>query len=230
MRFKILVVEDEKPLRDFFKQLFESRGFSVLLSEYGAPGQMIAVDSQPDILLCDVGLPDIDGRKLCQSLKNDNRTKSIPIILMSGVYKKEMEQVEGMEQGADDFILKPVSGPLLVAKVNSLLRQYNVTTEMEDQLCALGITLDVQARRVFQRKKEVLLTRKEFDLLTTFFRKSKRVLHFNYLLETIWGYDTADYNDPHTVETHISSLRRKFGLSFGKKIVSVPGLGYRFDN
>jgi DNA-binding response OmpR family regulator len=87
----------------------------------------------------------------------------------------------------------------------------------------------VEARVVAGRKGRIDLTRKEFDLLTTFLRKPGRVLSTAYLLETVWGYDPAVYNDPHTVETHLSSLRRKAGPALGRRFVNVPGLGYRFE-
>ena len=97
------------------------------------------------------------------------------------------------------------------------------------KLKAQGLVLDVAARTVAASGKRVSLTRKEFDLLTTFLRKPRRVLSIPFLLERVWGYDPADYSDPHTIGVHVSTLRRKIGPKLGARIISVPGLGYRCE-
>jgi two-component system alkaline phosphatase synthesis response regulator PhoP len=96
-------------------------------------------------------------------------------------------------------------------------------------LNAYGLQIELDARTVKRKGKALPLTRKEFDLLTVFLRRPNQVLSIQYLLETVWNYDPADYNDPHTVGVHISSLRKKVGAPVAKRIVSVPSLGYRFD-
>ena len=230
MRQKILVVDDEADNRRFLKDVLESRGFSVMSAD-GAPEALLAAEqSQPDIVLSDVAMPGLSGTELVKRLKGNPRTARIPVILMSGAHKDEKNQADGIDLGADDYVLKPFTPRLLQAKINGVLRRYSAPEEFREVLKGMGLTLDVQARIAQTRKERLALTRKEFDLLTTFLRKRGKVLSHLFLLETVWGYDPALYNDPHTVETHISSLRRKLGPKLGKRIANVPGVGYRFEN
>lgn len=229
MKYKLLVIDDQPDNLSVYKGILQNEGFSVLIANSANEALLASVDSRPDLILLDVSMPDMDGIALCRRFKGDSRTSSIPVILMSGVHKGEADQTEGIEEGADDYIPKPFSAGLLAAKVRAVLRRYAATTELEETLKTEGLVLDVSARTVTVKGQRIALTRKEFDLLTTFLRKPGKVLSVFYLLETVWSYDPADYNDPHTVEVHISSLRKKLGKKMGGKIVSVPGLGYRFD-
>jgi DNA-binding response OmpR family regulator len=230
MRHKILVVDDEAENRSFLKGILEREGFSVAAAQEAREALASAGESSPDLILSDVAMPGMTGVELCRRLKADARTARIPVILMSGAHKDEKDQAEGIDQGADDYLLKPFTPRLMLAKINGVLRRFAAPDEFRDVLKDMGLTLDVQARTVKSGKKRLALTRKEFDLLTTFLRKRGRVLSHMFLLETVWGYDPAVYNDPHTVESHISSLRRKLGPKVSKLIVNVPGVGYRFEN
>jgi DNA-binding response OmpR family regulator len=177
-------------------------------------------------------MPDGNGVVVCEKLRRDKRTKDIPIILMSGVHKGTIDQIEGIERGADDYLSKPFSPGLLTAKLRAVLRRAGQAAGIDDEppIKAGGFTVDFKSRTVKKTGGRVLaLTRKEFDLLAAFLTKPSRVMSASYLLETVWGYDLATYNDPHTVGVHVSSLRKKLGAKLGNKIVSVPGLGYRYD-
>jgi DNA-binding response OmpR family regulator len=229
MRHKVLVVDDEADNRAFLKGILEPQGFSVLTAQHPREALDAAELSQPDLILSDVAMPGMSGLELCRRIKASPRTARIPVILMSGAHKEEKDQAEGIDLGADDYLLKPFTSRLMLAKINGVLRRFAAPEEFREVLKYMGLTLDVQERIVKSGKKRLALTRKEFDLLTTFLRKRGRVLNHMFLLETVWGYDPADYNDPHTVETHISSLRRKLGPKISKLIVNVPGIGYRFE-
>jgi len=229
VRYKVLVVDDENENRNFLKEILEGQNFAVLTAENAKEAVLAAVDSRPDLILSDVAMPDVDGFALCRRLKSDKRTAGMPVVLMSGAHKEEREQAEGIELGADDYLLKPFTPRLLLAKVNGVLRRYAAPQELADILKSEGLALDVEARTAKVAGRRMRMTRKEFDLLTTFLRKRDRVLSVPYLLETVWGYDPAVYNDPHTIEVHISSLRRKLGPKLARKIITVSGLGYRFE-
>ena len=229
VRYKILLVDDEPDMLTAYRGLLEGAGFSVLCAGSAKEASAVARDSRPDIILSAVSLPEAGGLALTAALKAAPATSGIPVVLMSGAYKEEDDQAEGLEAGADDYLPKPASPRLLVARLRTVLKRHESPAELAVALEAEGISLDVSSRVVMQAGKKVPLTRKEFDLLTTFLRRPGRVLNVPYLLETVWGYDPAEYNDPRTVTVHVSSLRKKLGERFGARLTSVPGLGYRFD-
>ncbi|MBI4249287.1 MAG: hypothetical protein A3G41_00065 [Elusimicrobia bacterium RIFCSPLOWO2_12_FULL_59_9] len=229
MGYKILIVDDESSTRNVLKRYLESRAFAAITTHDGSEALLMAKESKPDIILADAEMPGLDGHTLCRILRKEETTRSIPVIMMSGAKIQEKDILSGLEGGADDYILKPFSLPILLAKIHVVLKRYETPSQMEDKLKKCGIELDPTGRTVKVKGKSVALTRKEFDLLATLIGKSGRVLRIAYLLETVWGYDPADYNDPGTVEVHISRLRKKLGPAVAKHIVSMTGHGYKFE-
>lgn len=227
---KILLIDDEADLLKVYRTILERSGYSVVTAESARDGLRAAIDSRPDLVVCDVSMPGGDGVSLCRKLRTDPRTQGMPVILYSGVHKEAMEQIQALELGADDYLSKPVPPGVLTAKVRAILRRCaRLTAPVKAALKAHGLELDLDARKAALKGRALPLTRKEFDLLHAFLRQPGRVLSIPYLLETVWGYDPADYNDPHTVGVHVSSLRRKLGEVLSRRIVSVPALGYRFE-
>ncbi len=228
-RARILIVDDEADNRRMYGDLLEAEGYSVRRAASADEAFALAIAAPPDLVLSDVSMPGGDGISLLGRLRAEKRTARVAVILMSGVRLEPDDQAEGLEQGADDYLPKPVSPVLLRAKISAVLRRYGAPDELGDVLKSQGLTIDVASRLVTAGGKRIALTRKEFDLLTTFLRKPGRVLSIPFLLESVWGYDPADYSDPHTVGVHVSTLRKKIGAKVGEKIVALPGLGYRFD-
>ncbi len=229
IRYKILVVDDEPDMLTTYRALLEGAGFSVLCAASAAEAVSAAAESRPDIILSDVSMPDVGGNALLARLKADRATAGIPVVLMSGAYKEETDQAGGLEAGADDYLPKPASPRLLAARLRAVLRRYTAPQDLGETLKSHGLVLDVASRTLTRDGGRVPLTRKEFDLLTTFLRRPGQVMSVNHLLETVWGYDPAEYNDPRTVAVHISSLRKKLGPEFGGRLVALPSLGYRFE-
>lgn len=228
-RCRILLVDDEADNRRVYGDVLEAEGYAVKRASNAKEAFEAALESVPDLVLSDVSMPGGDGLSLLAKLRADKRTARVPVVLMSGVHRGAEEQADGLDRGADDYLPKPVSPALIRAKIAAVLRRYGAPEELGEQLKAQGLVIDVAARTVKVGGKRVALTRKEFDLLTTFLRKPGRVLSAPFLLETVWGYDPADYSDPHTIGVHVSTLRRKIGAKIASRIVAVPGLGYRFD-
>lgn len=228
-RCRILLVDDEADNRRVYGDVLEAEGYSVKRVANAREAFEAAVEAAPDLVLSDVSMPGGDGLSLLTKLRADKRTARVPVVLMSGVHKGSDDQAEGLDQGADDYLPKPVTPALIRAKVAAVLRRYGAPEELGEKLKTHGLVLDVAARTATISGRRVPLTRKEFDLLTTFLRKPGRVLSVPFLLETVWGYDPADYSDPHTIGVHVSTLRRKIGAKLAERIVAVPGLGYRFD-
>lgn len=225
----ILIVEDNAIFRKTLKEVLEGEGFQVFSAEVPDEVKNIAKARQPRLILMDVVLGDVNGITLCQELKQSPYTSAIPIILLSGALTDEEFQLQGFEEGADDYLLKPISNELLIAKVKAVLRRYASPDELADVLKAEGLSLDVKSRKVSVNGQSVALTRKEFDLLTALLRKRGQVVYTTQLYHTVWGYGESAPVDSHTVKVHVSSLRNKLGAELGKKIVNLPGLGYRFD-
>jgi DNA-binding response OmpR family regulator len=227
---KILIVEDNPSFRKMVTAVFEKEEFVVIAAEDPKDTLNLAKTHQPDLILMDVDLGETSGIELCQRLKDQPYTTSLPIILLSGAQTDEEFQLQGFEEGADDYLLKPISNELLVAKVRAVLRRYASAEELADVLKAEGLALDVKSRKVMVKDQPVALTRKEFDLLNALLRERGQVIYTTQLYHTVWGYGASAPVDSHTVKVHVSSLRSKLGPELAKKIVNVPGLGYRFEN
>ncbi|OGR59888.1 MAG: hypothetical protein A2X36_13655 [Elusimicrobia bacterium GWA2_69_24] len=226
---RILVIDDAEKLRRAVEKALSLEGFTVLSAASGTDGLALAQESPPDLVLTDADLPGLDGHALCRALKKGGATRGIPVIIMSGQMVAEQDVVSGLEGGADDYVIKPFTMKILLARINAVLRRYGRPLGSDGLLKRGGIELDPAAREVRVAGRAVALTRKEFDLLALFLERPGRVHTVNGLLETIWGYDVADYNDPQTVQTHVSRLRRKLGPQTGDRIVNVHGLGYKFE-
>lgn len=230
MPSKILLVDDDRKMLEVMRRYLENHDFSVIFTDNGSEALMMARDSRPDLVVADVELPGLDGFALCKALKGSPATASIPVIIISGGRTEDEDIVAGYDKGADDYLTKPFAFPVLTAKINAVLRRYAASSGGgAEKIKAEGLEIDPGARTVKVGGKPAALTRKEFDLLTLLLEKKGRVLGVPYLLETVWGYDMATYDNPHTVETHISSLRKKLGAKLAKRIESVTGHGYKFE-
>jgi two-component system alkaline phosphatase synthesis response regulator PhoP len=226
---KVLLVEDALSLCRILKKYLLQQGFAVITADNGSEALILAKQAKPDIIISDAQIPYLDGPGLCHILKKDKETAHIPIIIISGVMVDSSNVVTGLEGGADDYLLKPFPMAVLLARIHAVLRRYDPLGAMTYK-CRNGIIeLDPQAREVRRLGKVVNLTRKEFDLLLLLVERAGKVLKPTYILETVWGYNLEDYNDPHTVETHISRLRKKLGSKLGACIRNVQGIGYKME-
>lgn len=230
MAEKILLVEDDRKMLEVIRRYLENHGFSVIFTDNGSEALLMVRDSRPDLVITDVGVPGLDGFELCKAIKDSAETSAIPVIIISGEKTGETDLVAGYDRGADDFLTKPFSFSVLKAKINAVLRRYSAGSgQRAGKIREQGLELDPAARTVKVDGRPAALTRKEFDLLTLLLEKKERVLSVAYILETVWGYDMATYDNPHTVETHVSSLRKKLGKNFAPRLVSVTGHGYKFE-
>ena len=228
MKERALIVDDDAELLAILKKYLENHGLETISAANGAEALAAAPAGKPDIIITDVEMPRMDGLTLCRRVKDNKVLADIPVIIMTGKKVTEADHVAGYGCGADDYVVKPFSYPVLLAKVKAMLRRAQRGKKKADVLKAGELEMDLEGRTIRLKAKPVKLTSKEFDLLQTLVSKPGKVLSLNSLLEAVWGYNTADYNDPHTVEVHVSNLRRKIG-SFGKRIKAVPGHGYKFD-
>lgn len=227
---KILVIDDDANLRKMVHKFLTDSGLNVVHTDNGSEGLLLARESHPDLVLVDAEMPGLDGYSFCRVLKKEDFASSIGVIVMSGKFVGEKDVVTGLECGADDYILKPFSLQVLLARIKAVLRRYSASAKMEGKLKKHGLELDPAGRSLKVKGKTVELTRKEFDLLASLIERPGRVLSVPFLLQNVWGYDPADYNDPGTVEVHVSHLRKKLGTAIAKRLVNVHGRGYKFDD
>lgn len=225
---KILLAESDRGLLEVMRVYLENRGFSVVPAESGEEALRLARGAPPALVLADVKLTGLGGLELCKAVKAAPETAGTPVIMLSAEKTEDADLVAAYEQGADDYLPKPFSYSLLAAKINAVLRRCSSGRRPRSgKIRQQGLELDPAVRTVKFEGRTTALTRKEFDLLLILLEKKDRVLGVPYLLETVWGHDMATYDNPHTVETHISALRKKLGRKFAGRLVNVTGRGYK---
>ena len=228
MNTKILIVEDERDIVDLLRYNLEEAGFETDYVRNGADALHRAVEKSPDLILLDLMLPEVDGLIVCRLLKNDPRTKNIPVVMITAK-AEERDRIAGLELGVDDYITKPFSPKEVVLRVSAVLRRIQVGKQSEDtqQIQRHGLTIDLDKHQVLTESGPIDLTATEFKLITLFARQPGRVFTRDILMDVIWGQEY--YGIDRTVDTHVSRLRRKLA-EFGEHIETVHGVGYRFKD
>ncbi len=222
---KILVVEDEKNIAKVVAYNLEREGYQVSAARDGEEALEKAMRERPDLVVLDLMLPKVDGLEVCRQLRSQPHTAHLPIIMLTAK-TQEADRVVGLELGADDYLAKPFSPRELVARVKAVLRR---SRRVEAAVWRCGsLEVDWDRRVIKLRNKPVSLTPKEFELLKVLADRQGKVLSRDQLLEQVWGYDEAAEIQSRTVDLHISQLRQKLGPE-GKRILTVTGVGYRFQ-
>ena len=224
---KILIVEDEKDIVKMLDYNLKKEGFKTLSAHNGEDGLDMARKENPDLILLDLMLPEMDGLDVCKAIKNEAKTSHIPIIILTAK-AQETDKIVGLELGADDYITKPFSPRELIARIKAVLRRMKEKDKLPEVLRIGDLTIDFSKIMVSIKDKPIELTAKEFELLKTLIKAKGRVLSRDYLLDTIWGFDQALEIQTRTVDVHIQTLRKKI-KSEAKRIVTVKNYGYRFQ-
>ena len=215
---KVLLVDDDKKIVTALKRGLEAEGFSVDVSFDGADGLWKATEGAYDLIVLDIMLPERNGYQVCAALREAGDWTPV---LMLTAKDGEYDQAEALDTGADDYLTKPFSYTVLLARIRALLRR---TAGQSPPPVAFGaLTIDSGARRVRVRDDEVLLTAREFDVLEYFVRRSDQVLPKSEILAGVWSHDFD--GDPNIIEVYVKRLRHKLGEDC---IETVRGAGYRF--
>jgi DNA-binding response OmpR family regulator len=218
---RVLVVDDELRLARSLRVGFEAEGFAVDLAQNGTDGLWLARENEYDAIVLDLMLPGINGYKVCAALRSE---KDWTPILMLTAKDGEWDQVEGLDTGADDYLTKPFSFPVLVARLRAVARRG--ARERPTQLEVGDIRLDPAARRVWRGGVEVVLTAREFSLLAFLVRHPGDVVTKRQILEAVWGVDFE--GDPNIIEVYVRHLRNKIDRPFGREAIqTLRGAGYR---
>lgn len=223
MNSKVLLIEDENRLRDIVKDYFERENFTVIEAEDGEKGIEKFKETEVDLIILDLMLPKINGWEVCKAIREKS---DVPIIMLTARSEEE-DQLLGFELGADEYVTKPFSPKILVAKAKSVLRRTSEITNDESNTKTIsGIKLNLLSRTVYVNGEQLVLTHKEFELLHYLIENKGIVLTRDQLLNSIWGYDYD--GDGRTVDTHIKKLRHKLGEK-ANHIVTVIRVGYKFE-
>ena len=215
----IYCVEDDDSIRELVVYTLESTG----LKACGFPeGSSFLASETPELVLLDIMLPGEDGRELLKKLKSSNKTKDIPVIMVTAK-GTEYDKVIGLDSGADDYVTKPFGMMELVSRIKAVLRRSGRSSR-EEEMENSGVRLNIKRHEVTVDGKPVALTLKEFELLERLMRNKNIVLTRDQLLGDIWGYDFD--GETRTVDVHIRTLRQKLGDK-GDLIETVRGVGYR---
>jgi DNA-binding response OmpR family regulator len=229
----VLAVTSDSGLLVALRDTFENPSLQVLVSESAADVPTRVKARQPQLVFIDADKIDVvtgDGSSLLDALKNGPYTAPVPVIVIAPVQTSEERQLDLFRRGVGDVLLRADNLDLLRERLLVLQKRLVTTEAAPETLEAEGLLLDLRARKVTVNGAPVALTRKEFDLLNMLLRKRGIVAYTTHLYHTVWGYGESTPVDSHTVKVHISSLRSKLGPTLGRKIVNLPGLGYRFDD
>ncbi len=221
-KLKILVVDDESRMRKLVRDFLEREGFAVIEAGDGQEAVEIFYENKDiALIILDVMMPHMDGWETCREIRKDSK---VPIIMLTA-RSEERDELQGFELGVDEYISKPFSPKILVARVEAILRRTNAISQ--DKLLQVnGIEIDKSAHIVRIDGKEIELSFKEFELLTYFLENQGIALSREKILNNVWNYDY--FGDARTIDTHVKKLRNKMGEK-GDCIKTIWGIGYKFE-
>jgi len=215
----ILLVEDSKQVQDFNKRLLEGRGFAVRIAITLAQAKASVKRNMPDAIILDIGMPDGSGLDFLRELR---QTSKVPVLLLTG-YNKDDDIVTGFESGCNDYLPKPYTFGVLLVRLQRLLQS---AEQMPETIVKGRLTLKITPMIALLDGKDILLTQKEFALLTLFAQNEDKTMSAEYLYEKVWGQDMMA--EERAIRQQISNLREKIEES-GYSIANVRGAGYRFE-
>jgi two component transcriptional regulator, winged helix family len=221
---RILLVEDDTAIAQSLKEGLEDEAYAVDVVHDGDEGYRTATADDYDVIILDVMLPEMNGYEVCRALRKDgNQTP----ILMLTARDAERDIVEGLDMGADDYLAKPFSFEVLLARLRALLRRPN--EKLEEILRVGDLTLDPSLKKVMRAAQEISLTAKEYAVLEYLMRNAGKVLSKEQIISHVWDFD-ADVL-PNNVELFVMFLRRKIDKPFSSKLIhTVPGFGYKLED
>lgn len=221
----VLVVDDERDIVDLIRYNLQKEGYEVIAAYNGAEA-LTAASSLPELILLDVMMPVLDGFETCRRLKASTRTANIPIVFLTAS-SSEVDEIHGLELGADDYLQKPISPRKIVARVKAAFRRMDQTAEATESgiIKAENLEINRATHTVRLRNRNIVLPKKEFSLLALLAENRGKVFSREMLLDKIWGNDVVVVE--RTVDVHVRKIREKLGTD-ADVIETIKGVGYRF--
>ncbi|MDH2412657.1 response regulator transcription factor [Nocardioides sp. CER19] len=220
---RVLVVEDDKAVRESLRRSLEFNGYDVSLAGDGAEALAVIGSARPEVVVMDVMMPRLNGLEATKALRAAGN--DVPIIVLTAL-DAVGDRVDGLDAGADDYLTKPFALPELLARLRALLRRAVPVEGSEDEILAFAdLTMNVATREVTRGARRIELTRTEFTLLEMFLRRPRRVLERSFILEEVWGFDFP--TTANSLEVYVGYLRRKTEAEDEQRLIhTVRGVGY----
>jgi DNA-binding response OmpR family regulator len=225
MKIRIAVIEDNQMNIDLIRYQLEVEGFEVLIEKTGKTGMKMIKKQEPDLILLDVGLPDIDGFELCGNLRSNELTKDYPIIMLTA-RAEDSDRIEALKLGADDYITKPYNAEELILRIRNLLKRTEKHKEIGSILKLKDMSIDFNKREVQIKRQIIGLTFSEYQILTMLAENLGNIVHKKEINEKI--FNISEDVDSRTVDTHIHSLRKKI-TSSGCLINTIRSVGFLLE-
>lgn len=226
MNTKILLVDDEKDIIEFLQYNLVQEGFEVITA-YNGEEALKKISLSPDLIILDVMMPKMDGFEVCRAIRQKKGFENIPVIFLTAK-SSEVDEIKGLESGADDFIRKPISPKKLIARVKANLRKVesqNAETKQEDKLVVGPLEINRDKYTVILDDEELFLPRKEFEILSYLARHPGKVFSRETILREVWGTDI--FVVERTIDVHVRKIREKCGR-YPDMIETIKGVGYKF--
>lgn len=226
-KFKILLVEDETNIRNLVATMLETAGYQTILAETCERGLMMYSSHLPDLIILDLGLPDRDGMELLEAVR---RESPIPVIVLSA-RSDELDKVNALDAGANDYVTKPFGSAELLARVRSALRNRRTNTGSGERKFTLrDLTIDFDARQIFMKGEEIKLTQTEYNIVALLAEHCGKMMTYSAIIKAIWGY--PDDGSVKKLQVNMANIRRKFGAKPGESnyIINEIGVGYRMNS
>ncbi len=223
---KILVIEDEKDIVELLRYNLEREGYHVVSALLAEEGLRILQKELPDLILLDLMLPGMDGLEACRLMKQDPKAKNVPILMLTAK-SEESDVVVGLGLGADDYVTKPFSPKILVARIKAVLRRASQKQESKEIRVLGNLTIDLPKRKIAWEKTAIELTTLEFDILEFLTRHPGRVFSRDQIMDQVWK--EGKFIVDRAVDVHIRALRKKMGAA-SDFIETIRGVGYRFKD
>lgn len=226
-KYKILVIEDEDNINNLLKALLETNGYQVITAKNCQNGHTLFTSHRPDLVILDLGLPDRDGMTFLKQIRQYSLT---PVIVVSA-RSEDMDKVDALDIGANDYVTKPFSSAELVSRVRSTLRNSRHSSEEGrfpgGKFKSSGLLIDYDARQIFIDNAEINLTQTEYNIVALLSEYSGKVMTYAAIIKAIWGYN--DVYSTKKLQVNMANIRKKFGAKPGQKnyIVNELGVGYR---
>jgi two-component system alkaline phosphatase synthesis response regulator PhoP len=222
---KILLVDDEPDILEFVGYNLKKEGYQIFTSNNGKEAILVAKEIKPHLIILDVMMPEMDGIEACKELRMINSLNETIIVFLTA-RSEDYSQIAGLEAGADDYITKPLKPRILISKIKALLRRYsNSENPFPDDIHTIGeITIDKERYLIFKNGNEIILPKKEFELLFLLASKPNKVFTRDEIFAKVWGNDVIVGD--RTIDVHIRKLREKIGID---NLKTVKGVGYKFE-